>query len=57
MIVSCRDKETQKLLDRTPSKKFQAIQERAEERLALLHAAGSLLDLAIPSMRLEKVAR
>jgi plasmid maintenance system killer protein len=51
MIQSARDKETEKVLNRIPSKKFQAVQERAEERLAQLNAAVSLQDLSIPSMR------
>lgn len=55
MIRSCRDSHTQQVLDRLPSRKFQAIQNRAEERLALLHAATSLLDLSLPSLRLEKL--
>jgi proteic killer suppression protein len=55
MIRSCRDKETGKVLNRVPSRKFQTIQDRAEERLAQLNAATSLQDLSIPSMRLEKL--
>jgi len=56
MIRSCRDAQTQKVLDRFPSRKFQAVQDRSEERLAQLHAATSLLDLSLPSLRLEKLA-
>ena len=56
MIRSCRDTQTLQVLDRLPSRKFQAIQRRAEERLAQLHAATSLLDLSLPSLRLEKLA-
>jgi toxin HigB-1 len=55
MIRSCRDKETEKVLNRVQSRKFQAVQDRAEERLAQLNAAVSLQDLSIPSMRLEKL--
>lgn len=55
MIRSCRDKETEKVLSRIPSRKFQAVQDRAEERLAQLNAAESLRDLSLPSMRLEKL--
>jgi len=55
MIRSCRDAQTQKVLDRIPSRKLQAVQDRAEERLAQLHAATSLLDLSLPSLRLEKL--
>jgi proteic killer suppression protein len=54
MIRSCRDTHIQRVLDRIPSRKFQAIQDRSEERLAQLHAATSLLDLSLPSLRLEK---
>ena len=57
MIQSCRDKETAKVFNRIPSRKLQAVQDRAEERLAQLHAAVSLHDLSLPSMRLEKLAR
>ncbi|HWZ34052.1 MAG TPA: type II toxin-antitoxin system RelE/ParE family toxin [Bryobacteraceae bacterium] len=56
MIVSCRDKETEKVFRRIASRKFQSIQERAEERLAQLNAAVSIQDLSIPSMRLEKLS-
>jgi toxin HigB-1 len=55
MILSCRDKETEKILNRIPSRRFRAIQDRAEERLAQLNAATSLKDLSFPSMRLEKL--
>ena len=55
MIRSCRDKETQKVLNGFPSRKFQAIQDRAEVRLAQLNAATDLKDLSIPRMRLEKL--
>jgi toxin HigB-1 len=56
MIKSCRDKETAKILAFRPSRKFQAIQEAAEELLVTLNAATSLRDLALPSMRLEKLS-
>lgn len=55
MILSCRDKETEKILNRIPSRRFRAIQDRAEERLTQLDAATSLKDLSFPSMRLEKL--
>lgn len=55
MILSCRDKETEKILNRIPSRRFRTIQDRAEERLAQLDAATSLKDLSFPSMRLEKL--
>jgi proteic killer suppression protein len=57
MIGSCRDRETEKVFRGIPSRKFQRIQDRAEERLAQLHAAMSLMDLSIASMRLEKLSR
>jgi proteic killer suppression protein len=56
MIRSCRDTQTQRVLGRIPSRKFQAVQDRAEERLAQLQAATSLQDLSLPSLRLEKLA-
>ena len=56
MIRSCRDKETEKVHSRIGSRKFQAIQDRAEERLAQLNAATGLQDLSIPSLRLEKLS-
>jgi proteic killer suppression protein len=57
MIRSCRDKETAKVFSGIPSRRFQRIQDRAEERLAQLHAAMSLMDLSIASMRLEKLSK
>jgi proteic killer suppression protein len=57
MIRSCRDRETEKVFRGIPSRRFQRIQDRAEERLAQLHAAMSLMDLSIASMRLEKLSR
>ena len=53
MIRSCRDKDTQLLLDRKFSRKFQAIEKPARTRLALLDAATSLRDLEVPGLRLE----
>ena len=53
MIRSCRDKEVQRLLDRTFSRKFHAIEKAARVRLALLDAASSLHDLQLPGLRLE----
>ncbi len=55
MIVSCRDKETERILKRLPSRKYQAMQDRAEERLAQLDASTELKDLSMPSMRLQKL--
>jgi proteic killer suppression protein len=56
MIRSCRDKETRKLLERRFSKKYQAIEQSARIRLALLDAAASLQDLRVPGLRLEALA-
>lgn len=53
MIRSCKDKETQKLLERRFSRKFQAIERQARVRLELLDAATSLNDLNLPGLRLE----
>ena len=53
MIRSCRDRETQKLLERRFSRKWQAIARPAVRRLALLKAAKSLEDLKLPGLRLE----
>jgi proteic killer suppression protein len=56
MIRSCRNRETEKVFRGIPSRKFQRIQDRAEERLVQLHAAMSLMDLSMASMRLEKLS-
>lgn len=56
MIRSYRDKETEKVFRGIPSRRLQRIQDRAEERLVQLHAAMSLMDLSIASMRLEKLS-
>jgi len=53
MIRSCRDRETQKLLERRFSRKWQAIERPALRRLALLKAAKSLNDLKLSGLRLE----
>ena len=53
MIRSCRDRETQKLLERRFSRKLQAIEKQARVRLELLDAATSLNDLNLPGLRLE----
>ena len=53
MIRSCRDKEVQRLLDRTFSRRFQSIEKAARVRLAVLDAATSLWDLNVPGLRLE----
>jgi proteic killer suppression protein len=56
MIRSCKDADTQKLLNREFCKKFSGIEKQARLRLAYLRAASSLEDLAIPGYRLKKLA-
>lgn len=56
MIQSWKDKETKLVFEGFPSKRFQRIQDRAEERFALLDAATDLRDLGLPSLRLEKLS-
>jgi len=55
MIVSCKDGETEKLWNRTPSRKFSNIENTASVKLSLLDAAVSLRDLSLPGLRLEKL--
>jgi proteic killer suppression protein len=55
MIRSCKDKETEKLWKRAASRKWKAIESQAQVKLALLDAAGSLKDLSLPGLRLEKL--
>jgi proteic killer suppression protein len=57
MIRSCADKETQRLLERTFSKKLAAIEKQARIKLELLDAATSLRDLNLPGLRLEALKR
>jgi proteic killer suppression protein len=53
MIRSCRDKDTQRLLERKFSRRWRAIERAARIRLELLDAATSLRDLSLPGLRLE----
>jgi len=53
VIRTIKDRETQKLWDRTFSRKFQSIEKVARIRLAFLHRAESLRDLKLPGLRLE----
>ena len=53
MIRSCGNSDTQLLLERRFSKRFQGIERAARIRLALLDAATSLADLRLPGLRLE----
>ena len=57
MIQSCKDTDTQKLVNREFCKKFAAIERQARMRLDRLNAATSLKDLAIPGHHLEKLSR
>jgi len=57
VIKSCRDSDTQKLVNREFCKKFSGIEKIADVRLQRLQAATSLADLAaIPGNRLEKLS-
>jgi proteic killer suppression protein len=56
MIRSCKGKETEKLWNRLPSRKFKSIEKTARVKLTLLDAAASLMDLSLPGLRLEKLA-
>jgi toxin HigB-1 len=56
MIRSCKDRETERLLNRMVSRRFKNIENMARIKLDLLDAATSLLDLSLPGLRLEKLA-
>ncbi len=56
MIRSCQDKETEKLLNRDPSRRWKNIENAARAKLAILDAATSLKDLSLPGLRLEKLS-
>ncbi|MGA2267293.1 MAG: type II toxin-antitoxin system RelE/ParE family toxin [Bryobacteraceae bacterium] len=55
MIRSCRDRETEKLLNRLPTKKYRAVERAARIKLELLNAASALHDLMLPGLHLEKL--
>ena len=56
MIRSCKNSDTQKLVDRDFCKKFAGIEKLARLRLDRLDAATSLMDLSvIPGHRLEQL--
>jgi len=55
MIASFRNRETERVFNRISDRKLGVIQGRAEEKLAVLNAATQLLDLSLPSLRLEKL--
>lgn len=56
MIRSCKDRETEKLWQRVPSRKFQRIEKAARLKLGFLDAAAELSDLTLPGLRLEKLS-
>ena len=57
MIKGFRCKETEKVFQRRPSKRFPGIQRPALRKLLVLDAAGSLDDLRVPpANRLEKLS-
>jgi proteic killer suppression protein len=55
MIRSCKERETEKLWNRLAGKRFKSIEKAARVKLAMLDAATSLTDLALPGLRLEKL--
>lgn len=56
MIRSCKNPDTQKLVNRELCKKFAAIEKAARMRLDRLNAATPLNDLAVPGHRLQRLA-
>ena len=56
MIRSCKDRETEKLLRRLHSRKFQRVERAARLKLGFLDAATALTDLTLPGLRLEKLS-
>ena len=56
MIRSWKDRETEKLLRRVPSRRFQRIERAARLKLDFLNAATALTDLTLPGLRLEKLS-
>ena len=56
MIRSCKDRETEKLLRRVPSRKCQKIERAARIKLGFLDVARALTDLTLPGLRLEKLS-
>ena len=57
MIRSFRDAETVKVFEGRFSKKLNSIAKVAYRKLAALHSATTLQDLALPGNRLEKLSR
>jgi proteic killer suppression protein len=56
MIRSCKDRETEKLLRRLPSSKFQKIERAARLKLGFPDSATALTDLRLPGLGLEKLS-
>lgn len=56
MIRSCKDRETEKLFRRIPSRRFQKIERTARLKLGFLDSAAALTDLTLPGLHLEKLA-
>ena len=48
--------ETQKLVNKSPSNRFQAVERQAHKKLDMLRAATRLADLDLPGLRLEKLS-
>jgi proteic killer suppression protein len=56
MIKSFGDKQTERLFNDAPVRRFQDIARRAKRKLESIHAAARLADLTVPpSNRLEKL--
>lgn len=56
MIKSFGDRQTERLFNDAPVRRFQDIARRAKRKLESIHAAARLEDLAVPpSNRLEKL--
>ena len=57
MIRSFRNKETEKVFRREPTRQFQGVARVAKRKLDQIHAAAAIFDLgAIPGNRLEALA-
>ena len=56
MIRSCKDRETEKLLRRLQSRKFQGVERAGRLKLGFLDGATALTDLTLPGLRLEKLS-
>ena len=56
MIRSWKDRESEKLSRRVPSRKFQKVEKAARIKLGFLDSAMALADLTLPGLRLEKLS-